>query len=288
MIDVVVLNYNDYETTKCFIETIHDYQIINKIVIVDNNSTDDSFSVLSKLNDAKVITIKTDKNGGYGAGNNFGIKYLEDNSSSEFILLSNPDVIITEEAIIKCFEFLKNHSDYALCAPFMSDKNGIKQYNSAFKIPSKIKYIMSFGLLFSKLFKVSFYKNLENIQDEYKTVDGLSGSCFMMNKQIMLEHGMFDEKIFLYCEEIILGFKMKQANKKLALLPNTTFIHNHSVSISKSYKTRVKRHKLLVKSKLYVIRHYYKAKFFGRIFAWIMANISIVETWLSAIIKRNN
>lgn len=288
MIDVVVLNYNDYETTKCFIEAIHDYQIINKIVVVDNNSTDDSFNLLSKLNDTKVVTIKTDKNGGYGSGNNFGIKYLEDNSSSEFILLSNPDVIITEEAIIKCFEFLKDHSDYALCAPFMCDKNGIKQYNSAFKIPSKLKYIMSFGLLFSKLFKVSFYKGLENIQDECKTVDGLSGSCFMMNKQIMLEHGMFDENIFLYCEEIILGFKMKQANKKLALLANTTFIHNHSVSISKSYKTRVKRHKLLAKSKLYVIKNYYKTKFFGRIFAWIMANISIIETWLSAIIKRNN
>ena len=68
---------------------------------------------------------------------------------------------------------------------------------------------------------------------------------FMMNAKEMLKHGMYDENIFLYCEEISLAIKLKKAGKKTALLPRQYFIHNHSVSISKSYGTEIKRHILL-------------------------------------------
>lgn len=288
MIDILVLNYNDYETTNQFVEKVKQYKIINKILIVDNASTDDSYNELSQIVNDKIVLIKSQKNGGYGAGNNLGIDYLVQHSEADFILLSNPDVIIEEEAIKKTYEFMKSHPEYGLAAPFMCNPNHEKQYNSAFKIPKRMQYIFSFGLLFSKLFNVSFYKNLDKVKDAVVDVDGLSGSCFMMNKTVMHQYGMFDEKVFLYCEEIILSFKMKKANYKIGLLPNEYFIHNHSVSISKSFKTRVKRHKLLVKSKLYVIKHYYKANWFLYSIAWIIAKISIFETWLSALIKRNN
>lgn len=288
MVDVLVLNYNDSETTFRFIEKVKTYKIINKIVVVDNLSTDNSYEKLSKLTNDKIVLIQSEKNGGYGAGNNFGIRYLVNNSDANFILLSNPDVIIEESAIEKTYEFLKNHCEYGLAAPFMCNPRGEKQYNSAFRIPKRMQYIFSFGLLFSKIFHVSFYKNLDKVKEKYIDVDGLSGSCFMMNKNIMYQYGMFDENVFLYCEEIILSFKMKKANYKIALLPNESFIHNHSVSISKSFKTRVKRHQLLVKSKLYVIKKYYHSNWFIYSIAWIFAKVSIFETWLSALIKNNN
>lgn len=120
----------------------------------------------------------------------------------------------------------------------------------------------------------------------YKDVDGVSGSMFMMNAKEMLKHGMYDENIFLYCEEISLAIKLKKAGKKTALLPRQYFIHNHSVSISKSYGTEIKRHRLLVNSKLYVIKQWYNASIVTYVLALIMSRISLVEIGLWSLVHK--
>ena len=56
---MIVLNYNDYETTMKFIENIINYKSIEKIIIVDNNSTDNSYDKLKKLESDKVEIIKS-------------------------------------------------------------------------------------------------------------------------------------------------------------------------------------------------------------------------------------
>ena len=76
MLGVVVLNYNDAETVEKNISKIRDYSVIDHIVIVDNSSTDNSYDRLKKLCSDRIDVVKTDRNGGYGYGNNFGIKYL--------------------------------------------------------------------------------------------------------------------------------------------------------------------------------------------------------------------
>ena len=77
MITVVALNYNDYQTMISYIDSIVDYSNINYIVVVDNLSTDDSYDKLKSYygRSQKVVVISTAYNGGYGYGNNFGIRY---------------------------------------------------------------------------------------------------------------------------------------------------------------------------------------------------------------------
>ena len=67
----VILNYNDAETTEQLVRLIHEYDVPEEIVVVDNASTDDSWDQLKGLEDQKVHVIRAEKNGGYGAGNNF-------------------------------------------------------------------------------------------------------------------------------------------------------------------------------------------------------------------------
>ena len=65
-IGIVILNYNDSETTIELLEKIKNYEILNLIVIVDNNSTDNSYKKLTKYENEKIKLIKTEKNKGYG------------------------------------------------------------------------------------------------------------------------------------------------------------------------------------------------------------------------------
>lgn len=286
MVDVLVLNYNDATSTLAYIDKIKDYDSVRKILIVDNCSTDNSVQLLYGITSDKVDVIVSKQNGGYGAGNNFGIQYLVDKYNSEYILLTNPDVLVENETIKSTEQFLREHLDYVIAAPFMLNTKGEKQINTAFRIPKLWDYILSFGIVWSKYISRCWYKDILCTQENYKEVDGVTGSMLMMNANEMLEFGMYDERIFLYCEEISLALKLKKAGRKTALLPQLKFVHNHSISISKSFNTEVKRHRLMVKSKLYVIAHYYNASKATFIIAWLMSRISLVEVFLWANIRR--
>ena len=207
-------------------------------------------------------------------------------NNSEYILLSNPDVIVESNTLEKLENFLRDNLDFVIAAPFMLNANRKKQINTAFRIPGLIDYIFSFELVWSKWISKNFYKDIFNEKEEIKEVDGVSGSLFLMDASKMLKYGMYDENIFLYCEEISLAFKLKNSGLKTALLPQETFIHNHSVSISKTYSSEIKKHELLVKSKLYVIKKYYNAPQVLYCLALIMSKISLIEIWLWALIKK--
>lgn len=278
-VDVLTLNYNDASTTIEYVNRIKGYDNIDHILIVDNKSTDNSYEMLkSNFEDCENVEIVcADHNGGYGAGNNFGIRYLAERYKSEYILLSNPDTIIEKSVISELERFLRENSEFSMVAPFMCDKDGDKQYNSAIRIPSCKRYILSMEMFYSKYVRAALYKGIEESREDMLCVDSVSGSLFLVRASDMLAYGMYDENVFLYCEETILGMKFRNAKRKVALLPQITFIHNHSVSISKTYKKLIQRRKLCQKSQLYVIKHYYKASPAMCWFAKLVAGLANVE-----------
>ena len=74
----VIVNYNDAKTTIALLKQICDYKSLNHIIIVDNCSTDNSYASLKQFETNNIIVLQAEKNKGYGAGNNFGIKYAKD------------------------------------------------------------------------------------------------------------------------------------------------------------------------------------------------------------------
>lgn len=290
MIDILVLNYNDANTTVDFVKSVKNYSCVRKILLVDNHSTDDSLETLKALENDKVVVVDSGENKGYGAGNNFGIRYLYERYKSEFILLSNPDVIIEENVIVDLEKFLRSNCDYAVAAPFMLNAKGEKENHTAFRIPSTFEYILSLDVLAKKYF-LSFdcgYKALKT-EKNVVDVDALAGSLFMLNVDKFIKFGFFDEKIFLYCEEVVLGKKMKSAGLKLALLPKLFFVHNHSTSISKTYRSECAKHKILLKSKKYVLKEYFHANFLEMLLVNFLGFTSSIElrmlTFLKGLLK---
>ena len=286
MVDILVLNYNDSKTTISFVNSVKNFSNVEHVLIVDNKSTDDSLEKLKKITSEKVILIESERNGGYGAGNNLGIRYLSEQFHSEYILLSNPDVIVSEEVLLKMEDFLRSHSDYAIVSPFMCDTEGKRQGNTAFRVPSKWEYILSSDLLLKKYIHSFNYemKEFENV--DVQNVGCVSGSMFLMRTEDMLKYGMYDESIFLYCEEVVLGKKMSNSGKKTGLLTNLTYIHNHSVSISRTFNSIVLKHRLYLQSKMYVVKKYYDANFFDCFIAKLLSMTSMMEIRLVAFFRK--
>ena len=245
---LVVLNYNDKRTIIEFVNNICSYNSIDKIVIVDNASTDGSYEELYKIRNNKIDVIKTDSNDGYASGNNVGIRYLINNYSPEYIIISNPDVYFTENIVnemIACFE---ERTDAGTVACKMNCLSAI-HLPVAWKLPTYIDCLIQDSFIIKRLIgdRTEYSKN--DLMGEVCKVDVLPGSLFAIRSNVFNEAEGFDENTFLYYEENILAYKLKELGRTNYLINKAEYDHYHSVSINKSIASVKKRLELAFESR---------------------------------------
>ena len=112
----IVVNYNDSETTVAQLRRIRDYAALDAVIVVDNASTDHSLEVLRAEEGGKVVVLAAEKNGGYGAGNNLGIRYAAAQGYT-YALIANPDAEFTEDCLRSLIRALEKKPDLAVIAP---------------------------------------------------------------------------------------------------------------------------------------------------------------------------
>lgn len=274
-ISLIVLNYNDYKTTSEYLNIVKNYAKIDKIVVVDNNSTDDSYEKLYKYNSDYIHVIKSDTNGGYGSGNNIGIKYAINNFNSQYILVSNPDVQFEEDIIRKMMEVYKTYDNVGIVAPIM------KQHGEGDIVAWKIAkwsddIILTNGIL-KKLYGNPLLYKKQEINKEVNFVDVLPGSFFMISQKAIVDAEYFDEDTFLYCEERILAYKLKKLGYRNILLGDISYIHMHSISIDKNIKSNLKKYEILCDSRLIYQKKYLKINLFKELITKLIFKIGKIE-----------
>lgn len=283
----VILNYNDYKTTIKCIKNIASYKLIDKIIIVDNCSTDSSFETLSNYESDKVHVIKTDKNGGYSYGNNFGIKYAIEKFNAEKIIISNPDVYFTEDIIVKMIDSFKIDNSIAVVAPKVINAFG-REEMVAWKLPQwKDDIILSIEILSKLLGNPLRYEKCK-LKNDINYVDVVPGSFFMISKQSLIDVDFFDEDTFLYCEERILAYKLKQKGYKIILRGDISFIHEHSVSINNAIKSIVSKYKILFASRKIYHKKYLKTNYIQDFIFQVACSLGIIEKVIIVKIKESN
>ncbi|MDR2021717.1 MAG: glycosyltransferase [Hungatella sp.] len=260
-ISCIILNYNDAETTISLVNSLVNYEILDSIVIVDNCSTDDSASRLQAIGAGKVHFISAEKNGGYGYGNNQGIRYAYGTLHATHVLIANPDVKVTEECIQAMKDSFLKISRLGVAAAVTMAGTG-KVALSSWRLNGLLGDLLDTGLITRRIFAPWLNDRPElkpdSKKERYVYVDAVLGSLFMADIHALMECGLYDEDVFLYYEEKILGFQMKKKGYGTVLLLNKSYVHLHSVSINKNVKSILKKQALLHKSKL----HYYK-KYLG-------------------------
>ncbi len=252
----MIVNYNDYPSTKKLIDNIKEYNIIDYILVVDNNSSDDSGKKLNRLKNDKLTVISNKENKGYSSAINIGSKYLIDKYQECNIIISNADIIINEENdLINLIQKLSK-KEIGVVAPTILERGNL---NRGWKQPTPLLECALNIPYFHKLFR----KRFQNYPDNYyhgKTseVDVVSGCFFLIKSKVMEEINFLDENVFLYYEENILSAKIKQLNKKIIIDNQTMIVHNHSVTINKNIN-RIKKYKNQKRSQYYFEKNYNNA-----------------------------
>ena len=277
MIGMVIVNYNDYRTTKRLLDNVKNYKILKEIVVVDNKSTDDSLENLQKLKNKKITIIDSGENKGYSYALNVGCKYLIAKYKELNIVISNSDIIIDSETDIKDLNSYISTKN-VIVGPTIIQGNDL---NRGFKIPTPWQDIKQNIVFFGKkvLTKELNYPDNYYYKDISK-VDTVSGCFFMIASKHLEEMGYFDENVFLYYEENIMGVKTKKLKKNIIVCNNVDVIHDHSDSIDKSLK-RIKKYDILKTSQEYFEKTYNHANklelFFLKVFRYLTRVLLLIK-----------
>lgn len=279
---IVILNYNSANLVINAIEKIRKLSSCMKIIIVDNCSTDDSKMVFDcKLKDDNVILIYNNKNSGYAAGNNVGLRYIDSYLKNiNYIVVMNPDIEIDDISVFyKMMNVLKNNENIGAVT-------ALTIYNSSFNFPNESAWkmlnkneIFINGSLLRKIFPKNMkYTNLKINQGNYAIVDVIQGCFFAIRKETLRKIGFLDENTFLYCEEMILAKKLKKIGCSEAIIIDGFVKHNHFEKDKKLIKKENKIFDIrcLKESRKYVIDAYLEESNIYKKFAKIYLDIDFM------------
>jgi len=264
LISIIVLNYNAGELLLNCINSLmkSTYQNI-EILVVDNISSDDSHTKCKKqFPDIKLIQNR--KNLGYCGGNNVGIK----EAKGEFIVILNPDTIVEENWLDEMFNAFNEFGD-GLYQP------KIISLNESDIIQSTGNMIHVFGFGFAR----DKGKKIIEKKEEIEKIGYASGTCLFTTKKVLEKVGLLDEFLFLYHDDLDLGWRAAQIGINSYYVPKSKIFHAESYSL----KWSAKKFYWLERNRKYCLKtHYSKDTYKKMSFSLMLVDLSI---WIFYISK---
>ncbi len=205
-----------------------------EVFVIDNNSSDNSVGYLSPLFPG-IRFISNISNEGFSRANNRGLAL----ATGEFVLFLNPDTVVPADCFAKCISFMRSHTDAGALGVKMVNGNGeyLKESKRGFPSPMvsfwKLSGIIS---LFprSKYFAKYYLGNLDENQTHKAEV--LSGAFMLVRKNILDTIGGFDERFFMYAEDIDLSYRIQKAGYNNYYFAGTEIIHYKGSSTRKDFR----------------------------------------------------
>jgi len=234
-ISIIIVNYNvQYFIEQCLnsIFEISHFEGKKEVIVIDNASSDGSISMI-KTKFPSVTLIENQDNVGFSVANNQGIAIAK----GKYVLLLNPDTIIEEDTLSKCFTEMEKDIKVGAIGVKMVDGAGQFLPESKRGFPSpKISFYRFSGLykVFPNSPTINGYYQGHIGKDEKAEVDILCGAFMFMRKSVLEDVGTLDEAFFMYGEDIDLSYRIRKAGHKVLYFPGTTIIHFKGESTRKN------------------------------------------------------
>ena len=251
LVSVIVLNYNAGKLLLNCIESIKKSAYKNlEIIVVDNISTDKSQKICKeKYPDIKLI--QNDENFGYCEGNNIGIREAE----GDYIIILNPDTIVESNWIEELISAYNKFGE-GLYQPKHLSLNEKTVYMSA----GNMLNIFGFGYAREKGNKD------ENQFNKIEEISYASGTCLFTSSAVLKKVGLFDPFIFLYHDDLDLGWRASQLGIKSYYVPTSLIYHAESYSL----KWNAEKFYWLERNRKYCILTHYSKQTYSKIFPTLL------------------
>lgn len=215
-LSIIIVTYNSANFISLCLKSAERLNIEKEIIVVDNNSTDATTFIIQKYFPEVHLSINKE-NLGFSKGCNIGASIASESN----LLFLNPDTLIPEESILLMLDHLQKPGVGAV-GGLLIDGSGKVLPESARELPSTKSGIYKFlGLAQSK--GHYYYRDI-NFKGPF-TAPVLSGACMMLRTEVYQEVGGFDERFFMYGEDIELSAKIIASNRENYCLGNAPLLH---------------------------------------------------------------
>jgi GT2 family glycosyltransferase len=286
-VSLILLNWNGWEDTIECLESLFQISYPNyDVIIVDNNSQDDSISkirdyaagklkVRSKFfeynnknkpiklfefshhdktvtssdfsdNIKNLIVIKNEKNYGFAEGNNIGIEFAINFLSPDFLFLLNNDTVVSKNFLSQIIKVVRDEMNVAIAGP----KVYYYDYNG------KTDVLASTGGYLNWLTYPGYHNitELSESLDEPIKVDWITGAALMIRADI--PHKYLSNDFFFGAEDVDLCIRLKEENYEIYLVPTSRIWHKVSVSREKKYSSDLKSLLHGIKSNFFLVKRH--------------------------------
>lgn len=223
-VSFIIVNYRTAPLVVRCIRSIREHtpHLPYEIIVVDNESGDDSAEVLGGVDGIRLI--KNTRNAGFGAANNLGAKLAQ----GKYLFFVNPDAYLLNDAAGILADFMEQPENQTVvcCGADLFDEQGNKQMSYG-NFPSLAETFSQLG--FYRLYRSYFYKHLSislrNTRNDIREVDYVLGAAMFVRADVFASIGGFDEAFFLYFEETELAYRFRKAGYQNVIVPQARLVH---------------------------------------------------------------
>lgn len=262
-VDVVLVNWNSGSQLRLAVDSVLSGGDRNgpvSIFVVDNGSRDGSLNGLDSLRGVQVL--RNGENLGFAAACNQGAAL----GGGEFILFLNPDAAVFQNTIEHCIAFMRRpeNADVGICGVQLVDAAGIVQRSCARFPDAKTYLAQAFG--FAGVSPSRFSHIMMTFDHrETRDVDHVTGAYFLIRRSVFEGLGGFDERFFVYLEDLDLALRAKRSGWRSVFLARARAYHKGG-----GVSDQVKAHRLFYSLRsriLYAFKHFNRAEAWAVCFA---------------------
>jgi GT2 family glycosyltransferase len=264
----VLLNYNNADyTVPCIRSIKEEVTVPHEIIVVDNASTDNSIEQLSQVDEIKLLRNATNR--GFTGGNNDAVKLAR----GKYIVILNNDTTVYDSNIDELPTILDSLGKYDVVGGRIVGTDGEGQSCGGYE-PRPIHFFLQFTILCYKKIRLPWLKDFwfyEWNKDEIKEADWAVGCFFAMRRDTFLDLGGFDERIFIYLDEVDLHKRMRKLGGRILLYPNIVILHYGQISWGDSHYIGLRHN---YNSALYYLEKYY-GQFYKYLFVIVVKTVNL-------------
>lgn len=235
---IIILNYNGWEDTieclQSLESTIRSEQYDLSLIVVDNDSQNESVEYLSaymrdcyrddfcctsnskEALDYKCVLFRSNENLGFSAGNNIGIRIVQERKS-DYVMLLNNDTVVDDGFLPPLVQMLEENSSLGMVGPKIYDYYHRQDY--------------TLGGYYSK-YRGSGYLYYNTERADKKNVTFLSGCCWLIKTKVFDTCGLMDEVYFLYVEDVDYSCTVRNKGFNLSCTKDSIIYHKEERSTS--------------------------------------------------------
>jgi len=256
-LSIIIVSYNVCDCLQACTDSLQiaTQNIESELIVIDNNSSDDSPTFLQETlsNKPNTSIILNNENLGYAKACNQGIR----EAKGKFILLINPDTIVPPDCLKTVLSFMNITEHAGACGVKMYNAKGEYLKESKRGMPSLWNSFCKFsGLcnLFPKSKLLAGYYLGHLSEKQNAEIDVLTGAFMMIRLDILQKVGLFDEDYFMYAEDIDLSIRIKQNGYQNFFIADTSITHLKGESTRRSQLQ--KNFHFYNAMKIFVRKHY--------------------------------